>query len=113
MVTGSPCYFQGGDSGRADPGLPAEQKRAHIGRVASSFGGNAASYFRAVNTSKFAAKLIIDGNQVNHNSHNMRSIIQFEGKDTYDTCKRYYNPFIPVMAQLEADDIQWRKPTTR
>jgi hypothetical protein len=79
--------------------LTSDELRAH-------FGGNAASYFRAVNTSEFAAKLIIDGKQVNHNPRNMRSILQFEGKDTYETYKRYYSPFVPVIAQLEAGGIQ-------
>jgi hypothetical protein len=35
----------------------------------------------------------------------MRSILQFEGKDSYETCKRYYSPFVSVIEKLQADGI--------
>ncbi|GAQ88200.1 hypothetical protein KFL_004090010 [Klebsormidium nitens] len=80
-------------------GLSEDELRVH-------FGGDAASYFRAVSTSKFAVKLIVDGQQVNHNPRSMRSLLQFEGKDSYETCKRYYSPFIPVIDQLQKEGIE-------
>jgi hypothetical protein len=65
------------------------------------WGGDAAGFLRAIKHSKFGLKLVGNGRVCSQSPSNLRTILLFEGKDNYGNYKKYLQPFLSVMQELQ------------
>jgi hypothetical protein len=70
------------------------------------WGSNAAGWLRGVKHSKCGFKLVGKGKVVAQSPSNLRCVLLFEGKDSYDNYLEYLGPLFPVIARLAKEGVK-------
>jgi hypothetical protein len=83
------------------------QNRAHMSADTGHvhWGGDAAGWMRGVKVSKIGFKVMSEDILASQDPSNMRSILQFKGKDNYAANKEYLAPFFPTLDSIAADGL--------